>query len=653
MSLHIKALPALFCLLSATLLSVLPAAANTIDAASFSVQRKHYLEAREILRQNDPLKVRALDKALQGYPLYPYFLAMQIGMQKNMDKQAVDHFLLHYGDQPAARSLRQQWLQQLAKHAQWADYLAYYPPAANTGMRCNFHYAQLQKGDTQAAWQGARELWLVAQSQHSSCDPLFAAWEKAGGLNPELRRQRLKLALEAGNLSLASYIAKKLPSPDQQYTKLWEQAHHQPGTITRQEQLRKDLPKNRAVVLYALKKAIRRDVHEGIVLWERVAHAYSFTNDEQNGILNLITLHLALRGDANAHDWYKKISSRAITPNVQASMIRNALRRQDWQQGLSLLEALPADERGNEEWQYWEARLQQNLGNEVVTQQLLQKIASHSSYYGFLAADHLGSPYRIKHEPLQVDKESLLAIQQIPAIQRAHELMRIGQLATARQEWGLALHSLDSTGQLAAGKLADSWGWHDRAAITLARAKHFSDLEIRFPLAYNQLFMQEAKNNALDPAWVFAVARQESIMMQDALSPAGARGLMQLMPATGKQLARELKRGIKSINQLLQPDFNIHLGSYYLRQLNEKFSGHTALATAAYNAGPNRVRQWQPAENMEADIWIDTIPYRETRQYVRRVLAYSIFYDQRLGKPGVRLQQRMPPVYSDTTTAQN
>jgi soluble lytic murein transglycosylase len=148
-----------------------------------------------------------------------------------------------------------------------------------------------------------------------------------------------------------------------------------------------------------------------------------------------------------------------------------------------------------------------------------------------------------------------------------------------------------------------------------------------------------------------AVARQESVMMPDARSPAGALGLMQLMPATGRKLAQQMKNGLSNLQQLLHPEINIRLGSYYLRQLVKQFDGHAALATAAYNAGPRRVRQWAPdQQNLDADIWIDTIPYAETRQYVRRVLAYSVFYDQRLDKPVIRLRERMPVVLQKEVT---
>ncbi|GAB4301158.1 MAG: lytic transglycosylase Slt [Thiohalomonadaceae bacterium] len=590
-----------------------------------------------------------MSAALHDYPLQPYLVAWQMTRQRVLAQEQVRAFLDSHGHTPFTLPVREQWLRQLAQAGRWKEYLADYRPSSRGELRCNYHYAQLRSGDEQAAWRGARALWLSANRQDATCNRLFAAWGKAGGLNDALRRQRLDLILRDGNMGFAKQIAAGLSETERNRVALWEKVHHYPALITSDARLQEDNADNRDIISYGLQRLARRDVQETLRLWRRVEDRYAFTPQQRADVLNAVTLRLALRGDAAALDWYRQIPATAVDGDVRHFAIRIALRHQRWQDALDALRALPAEEQADEEWQYWMARSQEALGDRQGAVQHYLAIATNSSYYGFLAADRLDMRYNLSHAPVTVHDGALATLQQHPAIRRAHEFLQLNLIPEARQEWEAAIAAMSPGERLAAGKLANSWGWHDRAALTLARADYFGDLEIRFPLAYTDVVMKEAESNTVDPAWVLAVARQESVMMPDARSPAGALGLMQLMPATGRKLAQQMKSGLNNLQQLLHPETNIRLGSYYLRQLERQFDGHAALATAAYNAGPKRVRQWTPEQSLDADIWIDTIPYAETRQYVRRVLAYSVFYDQRLEKPVVRLRDRLPAVQKEAS----
>lgn len=607
-------------------------------------QRQQFLDARQALVKGETARFEKLSAELQDYPLHPYLVTWQLERQRTLPPAQVREFLDTHGDTPFTLPVREQWLRQLAHTGRWQDYLADYRPSSRGELRCNYHYAQLRSGDEDAAWAGTRTLWLSANRQDISCNRLFAAWEKSGGLTPELRRQRLDLILRAGNMTLARQIAAAMPEAERNRVALWEKIHHYPALVTSEPRLEKDTADNRDIITYGLQRMARRDVPEAVRLWRKLEGRYAFTAEQRAAVLNPITLRLALRGDSTALDWYRQIPADAVDGDTRQFAIRVALRHQRWQDALDALRALPAEEQANEEWQYWTARSLGALGDTGSAVTLYHVIADNRSYYGFLAADHLDLDYNLTHDPVTVDDETLAALQQQPAIRRAYEFLQLDLPAEARREWESAIVAMTAGERLAAGKLANNWGWHDRAALTLAKADYFGDLEIRFPLAYTDVVMKEAESNTVDPAWVLAVARQESAMMPDARSPAGALGLMQLMPATGKKLAQQTKSGISDLQQLLHPETNIRLGSYYLRQLASQFDGHKALATAAYNAGPKRVRQWTPTHSLDADIWIDTIPYAETRQYVRRVLAYSVFYDQRLDKPVIRLRERMPVV---------
>ncbi len=627
----------------AALLCTGPVAASTTALE----QRQHFLDARAALAKGDAAQFQQLSEGLRDYPLHPYLVAWQMARQRVLAPNQVREFLDRHGHTPFTLPVREQWLRQLAHAGRWNEYLADYRPSSRGELRCNYHYAQLRSGNADAAWAGARVLWLSANRQEATCNRLFEAWEQAGGLTAGLRRQRLDLILRDGNMAFARQIAAGLPEEERSRVALWEKIHHYPALITSNEQLQDDNTNTHEIISYGLQRLARRDVQETIRLWRKVEERYAFTPQQRAGILNAVTLRLALSGDITALDWYRQIPAAEVDGNVRQFAIRVALRHQRWQDVLDALRTLPEDEAAGEEWQYWAARSLEALEETDTAMTHYHAIADNSSYYGFLAADRLDLGYNLSHAPVAVDDLTLAKLQQQPAMQRAYEFLQLNLVEEARREWENAIAAMQSNERLAAGKLANNWGWHDRAALTLARADHFGDLEIRFPLAYSELMMKEAESNTLDPAWIMAVARQESVMMPDARSPAGALGLMQLMPATGRKLAQQMKSGISDLRQLLHPELNIRLGSYYLRQLDRQFDGHAALATAAYNAGPRRVRQWTPTESIAADIWIDTIPYAETRQYVRRVLAYSVFYDQRLEKPVIRLRERMPVVQKE------
>lgn len=613
-----------------------------------SQQRQRFLDARAALANGNGAKFKKLSEELRDYPLHPYLTAWQLERQRILPAREVREFLDTYGDTPFTLPVREQWLRQLVIAGRWDEYLADYRPSSHGELRCNYHYAQLRTGDTESAWGGARTLWLSPNRQEASCNRLFDEWEKAGGLTAELRRQRLDLILRSGNMAFAKQIASSQPEEERRRVELWEKIHHYPALITTDKQLQNDSADNRDIVAYGLQRLARRDAEETIRLWNRVQDSYAFSPEQRSGVLNALVLRLALNGDIAALDWYKQIPPAEVDNTSREFVIRIALRRQLWKEALAALRAMPDEDCANEEWQYWIARSLEALGNKSAAFDLYHSIADNSSYYGFLAADRLDVGYNLSHRPVSVDDATLEMLQQRPEMVRAFELLQLNLTVEARREWESAVAAMGPSERLAAGKLANHWGWHDRAAFTLAKADYFDDLEIRFPLAYTDVVMKEAEVNTLDPAWVMAVARQESAMMPDARSPAGALGLMQLMPATGKRIASQLKNGLNDVKQLLKPELNIRFGSYYLRALSDRFDGHKALATAAYNAGPSRVKQWMPEQqSLDADIWIDTIPYSETRQYVRRVLTYSVFYEQRLEKPVVRFRERLPVVVKE------
>lgn len=608
-------------------------------------QRTRFLAAKKALENGNAEVFLQNASTLQDYPLYPYLVYWHL--MAHLDEQSnatIQAFLDSNDDMPLAPQLRTAWLMYLAGEQRWEDFQTFYRGSRSSELRCDAHLAELKTGEKAKAWAGAQQLWLVGHSQNDACDPLFTAWEKAGGLDEEMRQQRIDLALARGNGGLAGYLAKPLSEDKRNWVALWRRVDNHPEIIRDEPLLKKDNEQNRRIIKHGLNLLAGRDPTIAATLWPSMSQHYHFDKKDRRAIERRIALNFALDGDNRALNWYAKLPRRALGKNDAAWAVRAAMRRGLWQAAVDWIAKVPQSDRASEQWRYWLARAEEALGKTKQAAGIYQELSQNRSYYGFLAADRSDNPYNLEHEPLEVSDEALEALQQKPALIRARELYHLTLTNDARREWDYAVAHMNHQERLAAGKLADKWKWYDRALLTLARADHFDDLNIRFPLAYHEAVLREAQKRGIDPSWVYAIARQESAFIEDVQSSAGALGLMQLMPGTGRNIARQLNTQIDN-SSLLQPETNIRFGSYYLQQVLNRFDDNPVLATAAYNAGPLRIEQWTPKSgSIDADIWVDTMPYHETRQYVRRVMAYSVFYDQRLERPITRLRLRMPAI---------
>lgn len=640
------AITSLSVMLFATLLS--PLHASEPEATALDQQRSRFLHAKKALEHGDRQQFFKTAATLKEYPLYPYLTYWQL--LDNLGEQnsaSITAFLEQHRDTPLATPLRVAWLKQLARKQRWQEYLNFYHGSNRSELRCYALRAQLHSGDKAAAWAGAEKLWLVGYSQNEACDPLFAAWAKAGGITDALRWRRIELAMERGNSALASYLVQPLDKQQQQWVELWKQVHRDPERIRNEKALRQDNARNRTLVLHGLIRIARRDAVAAAELWSSLAKRYHFSAAQRYRLQKSVAMNFAFDGDARALHWFSLLPGNRLTSTTAGWAVRTALRRGDWRNTLRWIGKLPSRKRLSDQWRYWQARAYEALDQKFEANAIYQDLSHSRTYYGFLAADRTGAEYNLDNTPLNISDEAVDALANKPALVRAHELFRLKLTREARREWDYAVAKMNKQQRLIAGKLADDWQWHDRALLTLARANHFDDLDIRFPLAHSETIEREASKHGLDPEWIYAVARQESAFIEDVRSSAGAMGLMQLMPGTGRTIARKLKTKL-NLDELLKPETNIRFGSYYLQQVLSRFDSNPVLATAAYNAGPHHVEAWKPKQGtLDADIWIDTMPFYETRKYVRRVMAYTVFYDQRLQRPITRLRDRMPQVSTE------
>jgi soluble lytic murein transglycosylase len=348
----------------------------------------------------------------------------------------------------------------------------------------------------------------------------------------------------------------------------------------------------------------------------------------------------------------------AIHPELENQRIREwrvraAIRDHDWPATLATIGWLSDEEQASARWQYWRARALDELGFSEDALLIYQQLVTERNYHGFLAADRLQLPYSFENQPASVSQTDMEIVASLPGVRRAKELLELDRLIEARREWEFTSERLNEEQLLIAAKLAESWQWHSSAIFTADRIEYWDDIPLRFPLGYQNDVIYQANKFDIEPAWIYGIMRQESAFVSDARSSQGALGLMQLLPSTGKYIARRNKTPYSGSYDLLVADKNIKLGSAYLKDVRDRLFDHPVLATAAYNAGYAKVKRWLPNDAaMEADIWIETIPYDETRDYLERVLAYTAIYDWRLN-PGRQntLVNFMKPVSKPGTVA--
>ena len=619
---------------------------GALDIAATKVQRARFLAAERALRDGRRGSYRRLLAELTDYPLRPYLIFADLKQHlKFGSADRIHAFLERQAGTPLADRLRTRWLKRLARTGRWEAYLADYQGPTGTELRCHQLHALLATGERERALAAVPAIWLVGRSQPPACDPVFSAWRAAGEMTPARVWQRVGLAITAGETSLARYLARALAEPQRRIVGLWLALRRHPDRAQRMLRVTANPEYLEPPMVYAVRRLAWRNPEQAAQLWAKLKDRFEFSQEGSIKIGRALLIGHARAGLRAGLDWLARMPDAVLDESSRAWGIVLALRLGEWSTVLANINRLGIDRARDPRWRYWKARALERLGRERDARELLGSLASERGYYSFLAADRLALPYRFNDQPNQVSAASLAEMARRPAMRRAHELLALDRRLDARREWRKAIATMKPLELVRAAALAQRWSWYGRTILTLARTTHRDDLAARFPLAHRLLIEKTARKNRLTEAWMYAVIRQESAFIPDARSPKGALGLMQIMPRTGYQIARRLKHSAPNRAQLLDPRTNVPLGGAYLRYLLDRFSGHPLLATAAYNAGPRRVAKWRPSDTaLDADVWIETVPFGETRRYLRRVFAYTIIYEHRLGLKPRRLSDRLTPI---------
>ncbi|MCP5159568.1 MAG: lytic transglycosylase domain-containing protein [Gammaproteobacteria bacterium] len=621
---------------------------------SWRIQREAFQIAEQSLQAGAPVD----NAALRDYPLYPYLYYQSLSRRlTEFPTVEVRDFLQTYPDTPLAIRLRNAWLRQLASARRWDDYLHDAIPGHDPTFECWRRQALLNTDHSKAALQDFATLWLRGRSLPNACDPVIAVWQSEGQPAPELRWQRFALAMTAGEIGLARFLQMDMSTTDRELANAWLAVADDPTLILDPTRFKAGDPRVPAILADGLNRWRRRDALAAFAALDALKASDPSLAPQLAIEERQLALWIASDYHPTALARLAALPETVVDQDVREWRIRVCLQQNDWPATLHWLDQLPPAEQNSPRWQYWRGRALESLGQTELVQPIYRRIANQRDYYGFLAASQLNIPYTIADSPLAVSPTELDALLAgSPGLQRARELYILGRQWEADVEWRQATQGFDPAALKQAAQLAHRWEWHHQAIITIARAEYWDDLKLRFPLAYRDDVIANARTDALDPAWIYAIIRQESAFQADARSPVGALGLMQMMPATGRQIARDLQDTV-DIPDLRQPETNIRYGTHYLRRMLERLQDNPVLATAAYNAGPNKVAQWLPTGGhpIPADIWAETIPYRETRAYVQRVMEYAAVYRHLLGleeDPTTTLGERMKPVLPLASTGQ-
>jgi len=645
--------------LAAVLLVTTPGYAADIDK-----QRELFKSVYETVERGDWSPVDGLsapDHALlRRYVLWPDLRATWLRSNlKTVPIAEIDSFLQQYGTLRPARELRYRQAMLLAGKGDLNGYQQiyeqFYQGQDIARLDCLSLQAEIRAGRFTRVNQRAVDLWLIGTSQVKECDPVFKYLGDNNLLGLAEHSKRYDLAINAREFQLARWLAKSIDQQHVDRAAQWIAAQSNPEAFLHRHKPHLNSEMYRRQLTYAVERLTYRDPALALRLWRQVGTRYGFSAEQKLRTERHIALWTARDKLPGAYDLLADMPSAAQNDEVVRWRARTSLREGEWQRLLVDIQAMTTDESNSEEWQYWRATALNRSGQALEARTAFDSLSKERSYYGFLAADELGRDYALDHGQLSVDEPALQRVAGQPGIIRARELFLVGLDGRGRSEWDAAVRGFSADEKLQAAVLADRWGWHSRAIATAASLGEYDDLEIRYPLPWQKQFESYSSAASISPTWAYGIARSESLFMRDVRSSAGAIGLMQLMPATGRDVARDISLPYSGLATLTDPESNIQLGTSYLGQMAEHFNGHAVLATAAYNAGPHRVDRWLPESGAEdARIWIENIPFNETRKYVKRVLAAQTIFHWRMTGQVRRVSDELPNVKpSDTQLASN
>lgn len=600
-----------------------------------------FLALREAVNRGEATRVEALAPGLRDHVLYPWVEYWQLRARLGeLPRADVRQFLDRYAGQLPAHRLRADWLRTLGQQKDWAGFARDWPalPDPDVELQCLGLQSRLASSD-RSALTDARPLWFTGKDQPEACTPVFQAMADAGVLTEADVWTRLRLTFEAGNASVARSVAQWLPAAKRPDPRSVDAVLRNPQKWLDARQVPVQTRAQREIALFALGRAASTLPAAAADDWRRLQKGFP-APDRAYGWLVIATAG-ARKLMPEAIAWFAEAGDAPIDDVRLGWKARAALRGADWPLLLASIDAMGTEERERSVWRYWRARALANVGRQMEATAMLAVLAADTDFHGQLAVADLGTQLSaplVNYRPPEAD---IAAVAQIPGLRRALAFYRLGLRYEGNLEWIWTVKTLDDPQLLAAAELARRDGWYERAIATAERSKKLVNLELRYPAPYTDLLRASARQLDLDEAWVYGLVRQESRFVATARSAAGASGLMQIMPATARWIAGKL--GVKEWRAAVEDgiDANVTFGTFYMKQMLTRLDNSPVLASAAYNAGASRAQDWRGDHPLEGEVYIDTIPFTETRDYVRKVMANAAHYARQFGHSQTTLRARI------------
>jgi soluble lytic murein transglycosylase len=604
----------------------------TVGAATSD---ERFLAAREAFRAGDRARFERIASELKGYELEVYLDYWRILADlKGADPANIRAFLARNEKTYVAEKLRGDWLKSLAKRQQWSEFDVDYPLLGQPDQElvCYSLQSRRARGDA-TMLDDAMPLWLTLIEPPEPCYPVLEALIYDKRVLADEVWARVRRQFEANKTGAARYSMNYLPGSQTPDAKQAEAVVDQPMPwLVR-------LPANfaasrmsRELAALAIQRVAR---NEPRVAADQLGKIESKLQPSEKGwAWGQIGWQAAQRHMPEALGWYRQAGDAPLSDEAAQWKVRAALRVQDWGAVRSTIEKMSPTLAAQPDWTYWLGRAYRAGGRVEDANALFTKIAGLPNFYGNLADDELGRPIMTPPKAAAPTREELVAVNANPGVQRTLAFFRMNQRFEGTKEWSWALRGMNDRELLTASDIAHRSGIYDRAIAAADRTKSEHDYSLRYLAPFGEQIRSAAKDQSLDGAWVYGLMRQESRFITNAKSTVGASGLMQLMPATAKWVARKI--GLKDYHhgQVNDTETNVLLGTTYMRLVLESLDNHPVLASAAYNAGPGRAQKWRASQPLEGAIYAETIPFNETRDYVKKVMSNSVYYSALFdGKP--------------------
>ena len=621
------------------LLLLLVLVAPVLLAADLAPQRAQFQAAWRLAQAGVDTSTRV--SGLEDYPLYPYLPYERLRRlgAKAPDKE-IEQFLHDHGDSLPGQRLRAQTLERYGRGAQYQAFLKIYVEAlASVDLRCHAWSARRAtkaKGDATAE---ALALFEALDKDRVECRPLLAHLRGSSLLTAARVNARIEKALAGGQTGLAQALSNELPKAQRPAVQRRILAQTEPAVALNQAARWPATAASAAAATVALVQMARKGALATEARYQALATRMPFVAADRARIEAEIARYAAVERLPEAVRLLARVPAAAFDDNLREWQVRYHLRRVEYSAALAALDGMTAAQSAQSRWRYTRGRVLELLGRADEAQPLFKAAAGEANFHGFLAADRIGAAYAICPADNLLNTERAFAVLNLGGVQRALEWWVLGDTDRARSEWFWQMPQLSVELRREAGLIASREGLHEWAIFTMSGDELIRQYEARFPLLHTAAVEQEAKRTGLPVNWVYGLIRAESAWNANARSPVGARGLMQLMPATAAAVAKSL--GIR-VDPLTDPAHNIRLGTTYLSRRVADLDGNPVLATGAYNAGIGAVKRWIEAPLPPWDLWVETVPYKETREYIARVLAFAVLYDWRIDGSPTRLSALIP-----------